>query len=134
MYYVNGHAHDSKRPWNPALAGPELQALRERLVGQLRERSLDRSSAPSAPSAPVNPPCSTTQPELPFGPPLDPPAPTKKRRSRVRGQQVRDMMWVTSRSYAYCQQLMRIVEIGDPLIISRLLMGHVPVNRAASLL
>jgi hypothetical protein len=134
MHYINGYAHDSKRPRNPALAGPELQAVRARLVAQLRERSLDRSLAPSAPSAPVNPPCSTTQPELPFVPPLDPPAPTKKRRSRVRGQHVRDLMWVTGRSYAYCQQLMQIVESGDPWIISRHLRGHVSVNRAASLL
>jgi len=133
MHYVNGYPHDSKRPWNPALAGP-LQAVRQRLVAQLRERSLDRYLAPSALSAPVNPPCSITQPELPFGRALDPPAATKKRRSRVRGQHVRDLMWVTGRSYAYCQQLMRIVESGDPWIISRLFMGHVSVNRAASLL
>ena len=136
MQYVNGHVPYSKQPWNPALAGPELRALRERLVvAQRRERSLDQPSVSPTPSRPVDPPriapARPGEPELPFDPPLPP---AKKRRSRARGKAVRGLMGTTGRSQAYCQQLLRIIESGDPWIISRLLMHRISVNRAASLL
>ena len=99
--------------FNPAFAG--LRGL------------LNGSTAPQAKPAPIPEP--PAQPELPFQPAL-PPAPPKQRLSRKRGQQIRSLMWTTGRSQAHCQQLMKVIEAGDPQIISLILMHRISVAAA----
>ena len=134
MRNVNGRAHDSKQPWNPALAGPELQAVRERLVALLRERSLDQPPAPSAPSKPVDPPrpalAQPVQSELPF----DPPLPPAKRRSRNNAVLVRDITRAMGRSEPYVRAMLRVLASGNGSVIGAVLSGRITVNKAQALI